>query len=112
MCINDIVNCTCGFVGGDPNYVIPDWIIVTRNSSGVVVSNVTVNGGDIIRNTIDGLEWIPDLANPNNSLLRIGPVNETANQSSYQCRFTTMLSGPLVSKVGTVAVLGEKICSL
>jgi len=66
VCTNQLANCTCGFVGVDPNTVVPDWRIIRRNSNGVVVSNETINGGDIIRNTLDGLEWIPDLANANN----------------------------------------------
>ena len=106
MCTNQLVDCTCGFVGAGANFVVPDWLIIRRNSNGVVVSNEIINGGDIIRDTTDGLEWIPDLANPNNSVLRVGPVDETDNQSSYQCIFT-ILSGSVVSKVGTLTVLGE-----
>jgi len=86
--------------------VVPDWRIIKRNSNGVVVSNEVISGTEIIRNTIDGLEWIPDLANPNNSLVRVGPVDGTDNQSSYQC-IITILSGSVVSKVGTLTVLGE-----
>ena len=96
----------CGFVGADPYLVVPDWRIIKRNSNGVVVSNEVISGTEIIRNTIDGLEWIPDLANPNNSLVRVGPVDGTDNQSSYQC-IITILSGSVVSKVGTLTVLGE-----
>ena len=107
MCTNQLANCTCGFVGVDPNLVVPDWRIIKRNSNGVVVSNETISGGDIISNTTDGLQWIPNLANPNNSVLRVGPVDKTDNQSSYQCIFTTLLSGTVVSKVGTLTVLGE-----
>ena len=106
MCTNQLANCTCGFVGADPNLVVPDWRIIKRNSNGVVVSNEVISGTEIIRNTIDGLEWIPDLANPNNSVLRVGPVDGTDNQSSYQC-IITILSGSVVSKVGTLTVLGE-----
>ena len=95
--------------------MVPDWRIIKRNSNGVVVSNEVISGTEIIRNTIDGLEWIPDLANPNNSVLRVGPVDSTDNQSSYQCIFT-ILSGILVSEVGTLMVLGEmmgiyKLCT-
>ena len=107
VCTNQLANCTCGFTGINPSFVVPDWRIIKRNRNGIVVSNQTINGGDIIRNTIDGLEWIPDLVNPNNSVLRVGPVNETDNQSSYQCTFTTILSGSVVSEVGTLTVLGE-----
>jgi len=63
-----------------------------------------IGGENIISDSTDGLEWIPDLTNPNNSVLRIGPVDETDNQSSYQW---TLLSGTVVSEVGTLTVLGE-----
>ena len=89
--------------------VVPDWLIIKRNSNGVVVSNVTISGFDIISDTIDGLEWIFDLVNPNNSALRVGPVDGTDNQSSYQCIIGTILSGTVVSEVGTLTVLGEKV---
>jgi len=85
VCTNHLANCTCGFVGADPNTAVPDWRIIKRNSNGVVVSNAVISGGHIIINTNDGLEWIPDLANPNNSVLRVGPVDETDNQSVYIC---------------------------
>ena len=109
MCTNQLVNCTCGFVGGDPNFVVPDWRIIKRNSNGVVVSDEVISGSDIIRDTTDGLQWIFDLANPNNSALRVGPVDGTDNQSSYQCIIGTILSGTVVSEVGTLTVLGEKV---
>ena len=107
VCTNQLANCTCGFVGADPNNVVPDWRIIKRNSNGVVISNEAISGIDIIRDTTDGLEWIPDLANPYNSVLRVGPVDGTDNQSSYQCIFTTILSGSVVSEVGILTVLGE-----
>ena len=92
--------------------MVPDWRIIKRNSNGVVVSNDTIRGVDIIIDTDDELEWIPD---PDNSVLRVGPVDSTDNQSSYQCIFT-ILSGILVSAVGTLMVLGEmmgiyKLCT-
>ena len=107
VCTNQLANCTCGFVGVDPHIVVPDWRIIKRNSNGVVVSDEVISGLGIIRDAADGLEWIPDLANPNNSVLRVGPVDETDNQSSYQCIITTILSGIVTSEVGTLAVLGE-----
>jgi len=110
VCTNDLANCTCGFVGADPNSAVPDWRIIKRNSSGVVVSNVTIFGTEIIRNTIDGLQWISDLANPNNSVLRVGPVDKTDNQTSYQCIITTILSGTVPSRVGALTVMGKAQC--
>ena len=107
VCNNQLANCTCGFVGVDPNFVVPDWRIIKRNSNGVVVSSEIISGLNIIRDTTDGLEWIPDLVDPNNSVLRVGPVDGTDNQSSYQCIISTILSGTVVSSVGTLTVLGE-----
>jgi len=107
MCTNQLANCTCGFVGGDPSFVVPDWRIIKKNSNGVVVSDETINGRDIISSATDGLEWIPDLANPNNSVLRVGPVDGTDNQSSYQCIIITFTSGSVPSEVGILTVLGE-----
>ena len=107
MCTNQLADCTCGFVGGDPNNVVPDWRIIKRSSNGTIISNVTISGSDIIRDTTDRLEWIPDLANPNNCVLRVGPVSKADNQSSYQCTFATILNGLVVSEVGKLTVLGE-----
>ena len=108
MCTNQLVNCTCGFTEADPNFVVPDWRIIKKNSSGVVVGEEVINGANII-NTTNGLQWTPDLVNPNNSVLRVGPVDGTDNQSSYQCIITTILGGTFTSEVGVLTVLGEKM---
>ena len=107
VCTNQLADCTCGFVGADLKFVVPDWRIIKRSSNGTVISNVAISGSDIIRNTNDGLEWISDLANPNNSVLRVGPVDSTDNQSSYQCTFATILNGLVFSEVGKLTVIGE-----
>jgi len=108
VCTNQLADCTCGFVGADPNFVVPDWRIIKRNSNGVVIGEEVIYGVNII-NTTNGLQWIPDLANPNNSVLRVGPVDGTDNQSSYQCTITTILDGTFTSEVGVLTVLGEKM---
>ena len=106
VCINQVANCTCGFTGADPNFVVPGWRIIKRRN-GVVVSNETVSGSEIIRNTNDGLEWIADLPNGNNSVLRVGPVDVTDDdQSSYQCSFA-LLNEIIESSIGTVTVVGK-----
>ena len=73
---------------------------------------MTVSSGDVINNNNDGLEWVADTTSgPNNatySRLVVGPVDDTCNQSSYQCIFAT-LSGNVESSIGTLTVLG-KIC--
>ena len=105
MCINQVANCACGFTGADPNFVVPDWRIIKRRD-GVVVSNETIGGSEIIRNTNDGLEWMADPLNGNNSVLRVGPVDGTDDQSSYQCTFA-LLNEIIDSSTGTLTVIGK-----
>ena len=105
VCINQVVNCTCGFTGADPNFVVPNWNIIKRRN-GVVVSNETISGSEITRSTNYGLEWIADPHNGNNSVLRVGPVSETDDQSSYQCSFA-LLNEIIESSIGTLTVLGK-----
>ena len=107
MCINQVANCACGFTGADPNFVVPNWRIIKRNRNGVIVSDVTVSGIDITTNTVDGLQWIVDPHNGNNSLLRVGPVGGTDDQSSYQCIFATANGGNVESDMGTLTVIGK-----
>ena len=108
----DSPSISCEFVNADPNFVVPNWRIVRRSDSGSVISNMTVSSGDVINNNNDGLEWVADTTSgPNNatySRLVVGPVDDTCNQSSYQCIFAT-LSGNVESSIGTLTVLG-KIC--
>ena len=112
--MNDMAPCPCGFTGANPSNVIPDWRIVYRNDSGSVISNDTIDGGDILSMTINGLKWLPDFNNgilsANNSQLLVGPVNMTHNQSSYQCMFTILHKDGLntiMSSIGTMTVVGK-----
>ena len=105
VCINQVVNCTCGFTGADPNIVVPNWRIIKRRN-GVVVSDEDISGSEIQRNTNVGLEWIADPLNGSNSVLRVGPVDRTDDQSSYQCAFA-LLNGVIESSIGTLTVLGK-----
>ena len=117
--MNDMAECACGFDGVSVLTTIPDWRIVTRNSDGSVVSNVTINGRDIVRDKNDGLEWVIGQANSTsspNSKLVIGPVNETYNQSSYQCVFPvnqiineTTQTRIVQSSIGTLTVVGKNL---
>ena len=112
VCTGSVVNISCGFINGDPNNVVPDWRIVRRRDDGSVISNMIVNGVDIINNNNDDLEWGADLTSgvnmSPNSRLVVGPVNETYNQSSYQCIFTT-ISGAVESSIGTLTVAGTYV---
>ena len=119
VCINDMAECTCGFNGVNPSLTIPDWIIVTRSSDGSVVSNVTIEGRDIVNNKHDGLKWQlgdRNITSSPNSKLIVGPVNKTHNQSSYQCVFPTnqiingiLQSGIVKSSIGTLTVVGKNL---
>ena len=79
-----------------------------KRRNGEIVSNEIIAGINIIANTIDGLEWIADSHNGNNSVLRVGPVDGTDDQSSYQCIFA-LLSGNILSSTGILTVLGEML---
>ena len=104
-----MAECTCGFTGTNPNLAIPNWRIVFRSDNGIV-SNDTINGLDIARGLINGLQWLPDLTNGNNnspnSKLLVGPVNMTHNQSSYQCVFE-LINDSVISSVGIMTVVGK-----
>ena len=108
VCTGSIANIPCGFVNDSRNFV-PNWRIIRRSSNGSVISDMTISGTVIITNNVGGLEWIPDAANgllmSPNSRLVVGPVDETDNQSSYQCVFA-LAGGNVVSSVGTLTVTG------
>ena len=121
VCMNDMAVCTCGFEGTtlNPATTIPDWIIITRATDGSVISNVTIDGEEIVDNKHDGLRWVINQINATSSpdsRLMFGPVNMTHNQSSYQCVFkiSTPINGliqrqSVMSSIGTLTVLGENI---
>ena len=108
VCINNTAEINCGFTGGDPETVFPDWKI-TRSDNG---SNTTHchDRLDVVNGNINGLQWVPDQDSGNNSSpnskLLVGPVNKTLNQSSYQCIFGTV-SGNTTSEVGIITVVGK-----
>ena len=109
VCTGSIVNIPCGFVNLS-NVIVPNWRIIRRSNNGSVIINVTISGTDINNNVNDGLEYIPDttsgpLMSPNSRLV-VGPVDETDNQSSYQCSFA-LAGGNVESNVGTLTVTGE-----
>ena len=110
MCINATAECDCGFIGADPDTVIPNWRIVLRSDNGSIISNNTINGADIVNGHINDLQWEPDntsgVNNAPNSKLLVGPVNMTHNQSSYQCTIE-IINCTIISSVGTITVVGK-----
>ena len=110
VCSGRTTEIYCGFSGADPNNVIPDWRIIRRNTNGGVVSDEVVTGSSIVSYIIDDLRWVPDLNNGINnatySYLSVGPVDDTHNQSSYQCIFTSD-GVRIVSNIATLTVIGK-----
>jgi len=106
VCVDQSVNFSCGFTRADPRTVVPDWHIIRKNTNGAIVYDEIVSGSEINRDISDGLEWIADPLNGNNSVLRVGPVDRTNNRSSYQCIFA-ILNDNVESDIGTLTVLGE-----
>jgi len=104
VCIGDTTNIACGFSGVDPIITVPTWRIDKTDDGSNDLSVSTINADNDSGNG-DGLVWVPDLTSgPNNasgSVLIVGPVDETFNQSSYLCFF-----GDRMSETGTVTVAG------
>ena len=110
MCINTTAECDCGFIGANPNHVVPNWRIIYRRDNGDVINDVSYDGLDVAHGRINGLQWVADLNsgnnNANNSKLLVGPINMAHNQSSYQCIISSIF-GPVKSSVGTMTVVGK-----
>ena len=115
-CLNDgkehlIIQMPCGFTGVPAKTTLPNWRIIRRAEDGSVISDVTRNATDINNNFVDKLLWVPDETNTENnsanSVLLIGAVDITYNQSSYQCSFQLDDQHTIESKVGTITLVGE-----
>ena len=110
MCTNATAECHCGFIGADPNFVIPNWRIILRSEDNRIISNDTYNGYNIVNEDINGLQWVPDLTsgdnNASNSKLLVDPVNMTYNQLSCQC-IIEIINDTIISSVGTITVVGK-----
>ena len=107
VCSGDIVNITCGFTSSDPAGVIIEWRIHRRNEDGSSVEkNITAFN---IIDKVDDLQWFFFLNSSNNSYLSVGPVNETHNQSMYQCIISKQIGNNIFSDTGTLKVAGERV---
>jgi len=117
-CLNDdirsgslAIQMPCGFTGAPAGTTLLNWRIIRRAENGSVISDVTRNISDINNDLNDRLFWVADLTSREstspNSFLTIGPVDKTFNQSSYQCSFQLDNQTSIISKVGTVTLIGE-----
>ena len=110
VCSGTKAKISCGFTVVDPFNTIPNWRIIKRNNNGSVISNKTVSGMDIRINKFDDLRFIIGLnENANNadgSYLLVGPVDDTYNNTSYQCVFN--ISNTIIESntAGTITVIG------
>ena len=66
VCVTQFVNFSCGFTGADPNLAVPSWHIIKRKRSGAILYDETISGLGL-NSSEDGLEWIADPHNGNNS---------------------------------------------
>ena len=110
-CNGSIAIIPCGFENVSNSFV-PDWRIIKRSDDGSVISDMTLSSAVINNDDSDGLQYIPDLSSgmntsPNSRLL-VGPVDETDNQSSYQCIFS-IGNDVIESSIGTLTVTGTYV---
>ena len=110
VCSGTNAKISCGYTGvSDLFRARPDWRIIKRNNNGSVISNETVSGMDILNNKTDGLEFYVVIRSYNNasgSYLLVGPVDDTYNNTSYQCIFTINDTIIESDTAGTITVIG------
>ena len=109
VCSGTNADIPCGFTGVDAFNTRPDWRIVRRNNDGDVISNDTVNGVIIQFDRSDGLVFMREVLldnSANGSYLSVGPVDDTYNNTSYQCIFTINDTIIESDTAGTVIVIG------
>ena len=116
VCSGTDATISCGFTGvSDPTRTIPNWSwrIIKRSNDGNVISNETVKVMNINGNSTDGLRFTITLSHDmngnlsaNGSYLSVGPVDDTYNNTSYQCIFTINDTIIESDTAGTVTVIG------
>ena len=93
VCGGTKANISCGYTGVYGAFETPpNWRIIKRNNNGSVISNETVSGTDIRNNEFDDMKFFVVTSGNNNnadgSYLSVGPVDDTYNNTSYQCIFS------------------------
>ena len=110
VCSGTKANISCGYAGVSNLFsTVPNWRIIKRTNNGSVISNKTVYG--INSNKNDGLEFMVVLKDnsADGSYLSVGPVDDTYNNTSYQCIFTTNDTIIESDTAGTITVIGMYI---
>ena len=118
VCSGTNAEISCGFTGvSTPTTTGPNWSwrIIKRNNDGYVISNETVGAIDIFNNKTDGLLFVIVTSNSNGiisadrSYLSAGLVDDTYNNTSYQCIFINSTTIIESDTAGTITVIGMHI---
>ena len=109
VCSGRVAEMSCDYSGApDPINTRPDWRIIRRNNDGHVISNETVNAAIIRVNKTDGVVFLAKVLINSSVIgrLSVGPVDDTYNNTSYQCIFP--VNGTIIESdtAGTVTVIG------
>ena len=105
VCNGTTTAVSCAFTGVGSTFAKKNWRIIKRNNNGSIIS-ITVNRMNISVIKNDSLKWNITIKNSSKSSnLSVGPVDETYNNTSYQCIFT--INDTIIeSTVGTITVIG------
>ena len=110
VCSGNKARISCGYTGvTDFVATIPNWRIIKRNNNGSVISNKTVS---INNDNNDGLKFVHmlrrsmNVTNADGSYLSVGPVDDTYNNTSYQCIFTINDNIIESDTAGSITVIG------
>ena len=109
VCSGTKAKISCGYTGVNPFRIKPDWRIIKRNNNGSIISNVTLSADNIFDDKTDGLEFIivaRGETKAKGSYLSVGPVDDTYNNTSYQCTFTINDNIIESDTAGTITVIG------
>ena len=110
-CANQNAIFFCGFTGVNPLHLILNWSIIWRNTSDSIIHDKSYSVYMINADPNNGLEWVPDFNNANNSRLVIDSVNKMYNQSSFQCIISSADGNKIVSTIGYLTVAGKSLHS-
>ena len=106
VCNGSAVEIACGINSRSPIDTHVYWIISIRNESGNY-SERNISAPDT--NMYSEYQWKFDVNNTESAYLEVNPVNETYNQSLFQCYILRGDGDHIYSETGTLIVVGEYI---
>ena len=110
VCSGTTAKISCGYTGFTVlASAVPNWRIIKRNNNGSVISNKTVSikkyNNDVLKFFII-LKKKGNVSTADGSYLSVGPVDDTYNNTSYQCIFTINDTIIESDTAGTITVIG------